>query len=75
MYKRQPTYNSYIDALERLYVIQNINGWSRNKTMTSLCVFGAAVSMIYATAMGSYILGIADTFVNQIAILIGVRCV
>ncbi len=28
--------------------------------------------MIYATAMGSYILGIADTFVNQIAILIGV---
>ena len=40
--------------------------------MTILCVFGAAVSMIYATAMGSYILGIADTFVNQIAILIGV---
>ena len=28
--------------------------------------------MIYATAMGSYILGIADTFLNQIALLIGV---
>ena len=25
-----PTYNSYIDALERLYVIQNIHGWSPN---------------------------------------------
>lgn len=24
------TYNSYIDALERLYVIQNIHGWSPN---------------------------------------------
>ena len=25
-----PTYNSYIDALERLYIIQNIHGWSPN---------------------------------------------
>ena len=39
---------------------------------TVLCIVGGACSMIYATAMGSYILGIADTFVNQIAILIGV---
>ena len=64
---------SILSTIEPLsFSIQNKFGWSRNKTMTILCVFGAAVSMIYATAMGSYILGIADTFVNQIAILIGV---
>mgnify|MGYP002578182561 FL=1 len=64
---------SILSTIEPLsFSIQNKFGWSRNKTMTMLCVFGAAVSMIYATAMGSYILGIADTFVNQIAILIGV---
>ena len=65
---------SILSTIEPLsFSIQNKFDWSRNKTMTILCVFGAAVSMIYATAMGSYILGIADTFVNQIAILIGVR--
>ena len=64
---------SILSTIEPLsFSIQNKFGWSRNKTMTILCVFGAAVSMIYATDMGSYILGIADTFVNQIAILIGV---
>ena len=64
---------SILSTIEPLsFSIQNKFGWSRNKTMTILCVFGAAVSMIYATAMGSYILGITDTFVNQIAILIGV---
>ena len=64
---------SILSTIEPLsFSIQNKFGWSRNKTMTVLCVFGAAVSMIYATALGSYILGIADTFVNQIAILIGV---
>ena len=64
---------SILSTIEPLsFSIQNKFGWSRNKTMTVLCVFGAAVSMIYATAMGSYILGIADTFVNQMAILIGV---
>ncbi len=64
---------SILSTIEPLsFSIQNKFGWSRNKTMTILCVFGAAVSMIYATAMGSYILGIADSFVNQIAILIGV---
>ncbi|WP_400230957.1 sodium-dependent transporter [Methanobrevibacter smithii] len=64
---------SILSTIEPLsFSIQNKFGWSRNKTMTILCVFGAAVSMIYPTPMGSYILGIADTFVNQIAILIGV---
>lgn len=64
---------SILSTIEPLsFSIQNKFGWSRSKTMSVLCVFGAAVSMVYATAMGSYILGIADTFVNQIAILIGV---
>ena len=46
---------SILSTIEPLsFSIQNKFGWSRNKTMTILCVFGAAVSMIYATAMGSY---------------------
>ena len=64
---------SILSTIEPLsFSIQNKFGWSRNKTVTVLCIIGGACSMIYATAMGSYILGIADTFVNQIAILIGV---
>ena len=64
---------SVLALLEPVSVsIQNKFGWTRNKTVTILCIVGGACSMIYATAMGSYILGIADTFVNQIAILIGV---
>ena len=56
---------SILSTIEPLsFSIQNKFGWSRNKTMTILCVFGAAVSMIYSTAMGSYILGIADTYFN-----------
>ena len=43
---------SILSTIEPLsFSIQNKFGWSRNKTMTVLCVFGAAVSMIYATAM------------------------
>ena len=52
--------------------IQNKFGWSRNKAVTVLCIVGCVVSMIYATAFGSYILTIADAFLNQIALLIGV---
>ena len=64
---------SVLALLEPVSVsIQNKFDWTRNKTVTVLCIVGGACSMIYATAMGSYILGIADTFVNQIAILIGV---
>ena len=41
---------SILSTIEPLsFSIQNKFGWSRNKTMTVLCVFGAAVSMIYAT--------------------------
>lgn len=40
--------------------------------MTILIIVGAAISMIYATAFGSTVLGFVDTFINQIALLIGV---
>ena len=64
---------SILSTIEPLsFSIQNKFGWSRSKTVTVLCIIGAAISMIYATAAGSYILGITDTFVNQIAILLGV---
>ena len=66
---------SVLALLEPVSVsIQNKFGWTRNKTVTVLCIVGGACSMIYATAMGSYILGMADTFLNQIALLIGVIC-
>ncbi len=64
---------SVLALLEPVSVsIQNKFDWSRNKAVTVLCIVGCLVSMIYATALGSYILGIADTFLNQIALLIGV---
>ena len=64
---------SILSTIEPLaFSIQNKFEWTRKKSMTVLIIFGAAMSMIYATAMGSYILGIVDTFVNQIAMLIGV---
>ena len=64
---------SILALLEPVSVsIQNKFGWSRSRAVTVLCIVGAMASMIYATAMGSYILGIADTFLNQIALLIGV---
>ena len=40
--------------------------------MTILIIFGAVISMMYATAYGGSILGFVDTFINQIAILFGV---
>lgn len=40
--------------------------------MTILCAVGAIVSMMYATAFGGYLLGVVDTFINQIAILLAI---
>ena len=40
--------------------------------MTVLCIIGAVLSLLYATAFGGYLLGVVDTFINQIAILLGV---
>ena len=64
---------SILSTIEPLsFSIQNKFGLTRKKTMTILIIVGALLSMMYATAFGGYLLGVVDTFVNQIAILIGV---
>ena len=64
---------SILSTIEPLsFSIQNKFGLTRSKTMTILIIFGAVISMMYATAYGGSILGFVDTFINQIAILFGV---
>ena len=64
---------SILSTIEPLsFSIQNKFGLSRSRTMTILIVVGACISMIYATAYGGDVLGFVDTFINQIALLIGV---
>ncbi|MCQ2960984.1 MAG: sodium-dependent transporter [archaeon] len=64
---------SILSTIEPLaFSIQNKFTWSRKKTMTVLCIIGASISMIYATAYGGTLLGYVDTYINQIAILFGV---
>ena len=64
---------SILSTIEPLSLsIQNKFGHSRSKTMTILIVVGAVLSMIYATAYGGSVLGYVDTFINQIALLLGV---
>lgn len=64
---------SILSTIEPLsFSIQNKFGLTRSRTMTILCVVGAVVSMLYATAYGGSLLGYVDTFINQIALLIGV---
>ncbi|WP_407422970.1 sodium-dependent transporter [Methanobrevibacter sp.] len=64
---------SILSTVEPLsFSIQNKFGFTRNRTMTILCIVGALISMIYATAYGGSLLGFVDTFINQIALLFGV---
>ena len=64
---------SILSTIEPLsFSIQNKFGMTRKRTMTILIVVGALISMIYATSYGSSVLGYVDTFINQIAILLGV---
>ena len=64
---------SILSTIEPLsFSIQNKFGHSRSKTMTILIIFGAVVSMIYATSYGGSVLGYVDTFINQIALLLGI---
>ena len=64
---------SILSTIEPLsFSIQNKFGLTRSKTMTILIIVGALVSMIYATDYGSSVLGFVDTFINQIAMLLGV---
>ena len=64
---------SLFSTLEPLsYSIQNKFGLSRKKAITILCIFGAVMSMIFATAYGETLLDTVDTFINQIAIIFAV---
>lgn len=64
---------SLLSTIEPLsFSIQNKFGLTRKKTMTILCIFGAIVSMLFATAYGEILLDTVDTFINQIAIIFGV---
>ena len=64
---------SILSTVEPLsFSIQNKFNLTRSKTMTILCAVGAIVSMMYATAFGGYLLGVVDTFINQIAILLAI---
>ena len=64
---------SILSTIEPLsFSIQNKFGWSRSKTMTILIIVGALISMVYATSFGGDLLGFVDTFINQIALLLGV---
>ena len=64
---------SILSTIEPLsFSIQNKVGLTRSKTMTILCIVGAVVSMMYATAYGGSVLGYVNTFINQIALLLGI---
>lgn len=64
---------SILSTIEPLsYSIQNKFGSSRNKTMTILCIVGAIISMLFATAYGELLLDSVDTIINQGAIVFGV---
>ena len=64
---------SILSTIEPLsFSIQNKFNISRKKAMTILLAFATVVSMIYATGSGGYVLGIVDTFVNQIALLLAI---
>ena len=64
---------SILSTIEPLsFSIQNKFALTRKRTMTILCCVGAAISMIYATSFGGSLLGFVDTFINQMALLLGV---
>ena len=64
---------SILSTIEPLsYSIQDKFGLTRKKTMTILCIVGAIISMLYATAYGELLLDSVDTIINQGAIVFGV---
>ena len=52
--------------------VQNKFAMTRSKATGILCILGVALSMVYATSAGGYILGIADIFINNIVIMLSV---
>lgn len=51
--------------------------WDREKTVKVLCLFGFCISACFATGIGSYLVEIVDSFVNEfgILILIALQCI
>ena len=45
---------------------------SREKTATVVCIIGFCISTIFATGLGSTLLGIFDSYLNNFALLLGV---
>ena len=54
------------------FAISEKFGFSRRKSATLVCVVGFCISCLFATAAGSYLLGIFDAFLNNFALLFGV---
>ncbi|WP_407453902.1 sodium-dependent transporter [Methanobrevibacter sp.] len=50
---------------------------SRRKSATILCIIGCIFSLMLTTNLGSYLIGIIDEFINEIAILlfIAIQCI
>ncbi|KAG4101420.1 Na+-dependent transporter SNF family [Neocallimastix lanati (nom. inval.)] len=62
---------SILSMIEPLsFCIQNKFTWSRQKTMTVLSIIGAILSMMFATGYGGDLLGIIDTYINQVCVLL-----
>lgn len=45
---------------------------SREKTATVVCIVGFCISTIFATGLGSTILGVFDSYLNNFALLLGI---
>ncbi|WP_407416170.1 sodium-dependent transporter [Methanobrevibacter sp.] len=54
------------------YSISEKFDFSRKKTATIVCTVGVIISSIFATASGSFILGVFDAFLNNFALLFAV---
>lgn len=56
---------------------ENKFNWSRRKTVTVLSIIGCAVSLLFTTGIGSYLVGVVDSFVNEfgILLLIAIQCI
>ncbi len=51
--------------------------WTRRKATTILAIVGVCISLCFTTGVGSYMISIVDTFLNQFGILflIAVQCI
>lgn len=52
--------------------VQNKFHLTRKQTVTILCVVGAILSMVYATAPGEFLVTVTDEFVNNISLVVSV---